>query len=162
MNLTKVYMLSEEEKFKEYLGLNNLKFTAERQAILDRVFANHKHFEADELLVELRLSHQNISRATIYRTLALLVKSGLLKEVISGERHAHYEHIFGHEHHDHLVCDNCGKIIEFVNYKIEDLQNGVCRKYNFKADSHRLQIHGLCKDCNVKNKRKTKKSKSGV
>ncbi len=112
-------MLPEEEKFKEYLESNNLKYTAERQAILDRVFANHNHFEADELLVELRLSQQNISRATIYRTLALLVKSGLLKEVISGERHTHYEHVFGHEHHDHLVCDNCGKIIEFVNYKIE-------------------------------------------
>src|SRR3989304_4115145 len=155
-------MLSKDDIFKEYLTSKKLKFTSERQAILDRVFENHKHFEADELLGDLRLNDMKISKATIYRTLALLVKSGLLKEVISGERHAHYEHIFGHEHHDHLVCDNCGKIIEFVNYKIEDLQNGVCRKYNFKADSHRLQIHGLCKDCNVKNKRKTKKSKSGV
>ena len=140
-------MLSKEEVFKEYLTSRKLKFTTERQAILDRVFENHKHFEADELLVDLRLNHLKISKATIYRTLSLLVKSGLLREVIFGERHTHYEHVYGHEHHDHLVCNKCGKIIEFVEYGIEKLQDEVCKKHKFKADSHRLQIQGLCEDC---------------
>ena len=140
-------MLSKEDVFKEYLTSRKLKFTAERQAILDRVFENHKHFEADELLVDLRLNDMKISKATIYRTLALLVKSGLLREVIFGERHAHYEHVYGHEHHDHLVCNNCGKIIEFTEHRIEKLQDEVCRKNKFKVDSHRLQIQGLCEDC---------------
>ncbi len=140
-------MLSKEDVFKEYLTSRRLKFTAERQAILDRVFENHKHFEADELLVDLRLNDMKISKATIYRTLALLVKSGLLREVIFGERHAHYEHVYGHEHHDHLVCNNCGKIIEFTEHRIEKLQDEVCRKNKFKVDSHRLQIQGLCEDC---------------
>lgn len=140
-------MLSEEEKFKEYLITKKLKFTPERQAILFRVFANHKHFEADELLVDLRNNNLKISKATIYRTLSLLVESGLLREVISGERHAHYEHVYGHEHHDHLVCNNCGKIIEFVEHRIEKLQDEVCKSNKFKPESHRLQIQGLCEDC---------------
>src|SRR3990167_7209227 len=146
-------MLSKEEIFKEYLTSRKLKLTAERQVILDRVFENHKHFEADELLVDLRLNDMKISKATIYRTLALLVKSGLLREVIFGERHAHYEHVYGHEHHDHLVCNNCGKIIEFTEHRIEKFQEVVCRMYKFKADSHRLQIQGLCEDCREKNEK---------
>ncbi|MCF6157414.1 MAG: transcriptional repressor [wastewater metagenome] len=140
-------MVSETEKFKEYLVSRKLKFTPERQAILYQVFATHKHFEADELLVDLRNNDMKISKATIYRTLALLVESGLLREVISGERHAHYEHVYGHEHHDHLVCNKCGKIIEFVEQRIEKLQDEVCRVNKFKPESHRLQIQGLCEDC---------------
>ncbi|MGQ3686016.1 MAG: Fur family transcriptional regulator [Candidatus Loosdrechtia sp.] len=148
---------SEEEIFKKYLALRKLKFTPERQAILNRVFANHKHFEVDELLVDLRNNDMRISKATIYRTLALLVKSGLLREVIFGERHAHYEHIYGHEHHDHLVCNSCGKIIEFSEPRIEKLQNEVCKNKKFKPESHRLQIQGLCEDCmNTEVSEKTK------
>lgn len=150
-------MLSEEDKFKEYLESKNLKFTPERQAILSRVFANPKHFEADELLVDLRLNKLRISKATIYRTLSLLVKSGLLREVIFGERHAHYEQVYGNEHHDHLVCNDCGKIIEFIEYRIEKLQDEVCRKNKFEPESHRLQIQGLCEDCTKKDDNKIKK-----
>ena len=131
-------MLSKEDIFREYLESKKLKFTIERQKILDRVFANHKHFEADELLVDLRQNKLKISKATIYRTLSLLVKSGLLREVIFGERHAHYEQVYGYEHHDHLVCNTCGKIIEFVENRIEKLQDEVCKKNNFEPESHRL------------------------
>ncbi len=143
-------MLSKEDIFKKYLDSKKLKFTTERQAILDRVFANHKHFEADELLVDLRQNKLKISKATIYRTLSLLVKCGLLREVIFGERHTHYEQVYGHEHHDHLVCNECGKIIEFVDHRIERLQDEVCKKNNFEPESHRLQIQGLCADCRKK------------
>lgn len=140
-------MLSEEDRFKNFLTARKLKFTAERQAVLDRVFATHKHFEADELLVDLRHNDLKISKATIYRTLSLLVKSGLLREVIFGERHMHYEHVHGCEHHDHMVCNKCGKIIEFVDNRIEELQIEVCKKNKFQAETHRLQIQGLCEDC---------------
>ena len=143
----KFEMLSKEDIFKEYLTSRKLKFTPERQTILEYVFSSHKHFEAEELLVSLRLNHIRISKATIYRTLYLLVKSGLLREVIYGERHAHYEHAYGQEHHDHLVCNNCGKIIEFFEERIEKLQEEVCKKNNFKVDSHRLQIQGYCESC---------------
>lgn len=143
-------MLSKEDIFKKYLDSKKLKFTVERQAILDRVFANYKHFEADELLVDLRQNKLKISKATIYRTLSLLVKCGLLREVIFGERHTHYEQVYGHEHHDHMVCNDCGMIIEFVEHRIERLQDEVCKKNNFEPESHRLQIQGLCEDCRKK------------
>ncbi|MDR4509229.1 MAG: transcriptional repressor [Candidatus Brocadiaceae bacterium] len=145
-------MSPHEKKFKEFLTSQNLKFTFERQAILECVFANHDHFEADELLIALRSKSLKISKATIYRTIALLVKSGLLREVIYGERHAHYEHVYGHEHHDHLVCNRCGKIIEFLDRTIEELQEKVCKEHKFKSESHRLQIHGFCEDCQKRKK----------
>ena len=140
-------MDSEEEKFIEFLYSRGLKYTTERKSVFTHVFESHKHFEADELLVDLRLNGYKVSKATIYRSLALLVESGLLREVISGERHTHYEHVHGQEHHDHLVCDNCGRIIEFFEKNIENLQVAVCKKNKFVPKSHRLQIQGLCEDC---------------
>ena len=140
-------MISTEKKFREYLQSKKLKFTPERQAILNKAFTSHKHFEAEDLLLEMRQGGQRVSKATIYRTLSLLVKCGLLREVIFGEKHSHYEHIHDGEHHDHLVCSGCGKIIEFTEEGIERLQDEVCRRHNFKPESHRLQIQGLCQDC---------------
>lgn len=136
-----------EEKFKHYLQSRGLKFTPERQAILNCVFASDRHFEAEDLLIDMRQHDRRVSKATIYRTLALLVNGGLLREVIFGEKHAHYEHVHDHEHHDHLVCSRCGKIIEFTDERIEKLQDEVCDKHKFNAKTHRLQITGLCKDC---------------
>ncbi len=136
-----------EKKFQEYLKTRGLKFTPERQVILDWVFKTHKHFDAEDLLFDIRQKGERVSKATIYRTLSLLVKCGLLREVIFGEKHSHYEHIHEDEHHDHLVCSNCGKIIEFADEKIEQLQEAVCRNYKFLPESHRLQIQGLCYEC---------------
>lgn len=134
-------------KFKEYIQSKGLKFTPERRAILNQIFENHGHFEADEMSFDLRKNKKKVSKATIYRTLALLVESGLLREVIFGEKHAHYEHVYGHEHHEHLVCIKCGKIIEFNDERIEKYQDEVCRKNKFKPESHRIQITGYCEDC---------------
>lgn len=141
-------MYEEEKNFKEYLKDRGLKFTPERQIILRQVFSNHKHFEADDLLVAVREESKKVSKATIYRTLAHLVKSGLLREAVFGEKHAHYEHVYKHKHHEHLICMSCNKIIEFTNNKIEQLQNDVCVEHNFKARSHRLQVFGFCENCN--------------
>ncbi len=138
---------AEELHFKEYLASKGFKYTPERQTIFGRVFATHKHFEAEDLLLSLRQDHQRVSKATIYRTLALLVKSGHLREVIFGEKHSHYEHVHANEHHDHMICSGCGKIIEFAEDAIERLQDEVCKRYRFKAESHRMQIHGRCEDC---------------
>jgi len=147
-------MKNEEKKFREYLGSKGLKFTPERELILREVFSTHDHFEVDDLFVKLYHKNAHISRATVYRTLNLLVQGGLLRQVISGERHSHYEHILGHRHHDHLVCLRCGKLIEFSNRKIEDLQDEVCKKHNFEPYSHLLQINGFCWDCQIKKESK--------
>ena len=140
-------MNESEKKFRDYIQSRGLKFTPEREAILKHVFESRGHFEAEELLIDMRKNKKIVSKATIYRTLALLVESGLLREVIFGEKHAHYEHVYGHKHHEHLVCIKCGKIIEFSDEKIEKFQDEVCVKNNFKPESHRFQITGYCEDC---------------
>ncbi len=136
-----------EEVFRDYIQSKGLKFTPERKSILNYVFENHGHFEVEELLFEMRKNKVRVSKATIYRTVALLVKCGLLREVIFGEKHTHYEHVYGHEHHEHLVCIGCGKIIEFCDERIEKFQDEVCVKNRFKPENHRFQITGYCEDC---------------
>ena len=146
-------MVTKEEKLREFLAARGLKFTGERARILEQVFSVHRHFQADELLAEIRARGGRVSKSTIYRTLALLVQSGLLHQVITGEKHAHYEHVFGHEHHDHLICSRCGEIAEFFDPKIEGLLGKRCDEMRFRAEGHRLQIIGLCARCAKKQER---------
>lgn len=141
-------MIKEEKRFKEYLKASGLKFTPERQTILHQVFSDHDHFEADDLLIAVRQRSKKVSKATIYRTLSHLVKSGLLREAVFGEKHTHYEHVYRHKHHEHLVCLSCNKIIEFSSDKLEKIQSDVCVEHKFKPESHRLQIFGVCCKCN--------------
>lgn len=138
---------SVEKVFRDYLAKNDQKLTPERKEILKEVFRIHGHFNADDITIGLRTRKIRVSRASVYRTLPLLVESGLLRKDFTSEKHSQYEHIYGHEHHDHLVCTCCGKTIEFSNQLIEDLQNKICTEHNFKATHHRLEISGLCIDC---------------
>ena len=135
------------EIFWGYLKKNGLKLTHERDVILNEVFSIHQHFEADDLLVRFRGRGERLSRASIFRTLKLLVKCGLLNKIIIGENRSYYEHVFGHEHHDHLICLECGKVIEFSNSQIEDLQESVCSEYDFYPTDHSLKISGYCRGC---------------
>jgi len=137
----------EKRKFSSYLHERELKFTTERQLILEEVFKTHRHFEAEDVVLGLRGRGKRVSRASIYRTLPLLVESGLLREVHSAEKHSHYEHIFGHEHHDHLICTQCGGTIEFFEPRIESLQESICRTRGFQPTHHKLEITGVCSEC---------------
>lgn len=135
------------EQFTGYLSSRGLKWTPERRLILEEVFATHEHFEVEDLLLNLKRKKIRVSRATIYRTLELLVSSRLVRKVSFGENHTHYEHVFGHKHHDHLICLKCDNVLEFHSAAIEQLQTKVCEDYDFEADSHSLQIFGLCAKC---------------
>ena len=137
----------ERDIFRKYLEKRGLKLTAERQAVFDELFARHEHFEADELLMRLRAKHKKISRATIYRTLDLLVDSGIVGRVRIGEMGYRYERLRAGEHHDHLICNDCGRVIEFFEPKIENLQDEVCDRYGFLALSHSHQLRGICRQC---------------
>ena len=121
----------ERDIFRKYLERRGFKLTAERQALFDELFARHEHFEADELLVRLRAKHKKISRATIYRTLELLVDSGIVGRVRIGSPGYRYERLRAGEHHDHLICNECGRVIEFFEPRIESLQDEVCERYGF-------------------------------
>ena len=121
--------------------------TRERQAILDAVSRTRSHFDVDELAAILREHGHRVSRATIYRTLGVLVESGLAIRHIFGEAIARYESSFGQRHHDHLICVRCGEITEFENPEIEELQESVCREHGFELVRHTMQLFGVCPQC---------------
>ena len=133
--------------FKEYLKSEKLKVTPERQAIIKTIFSLGKHFEADELLVKLRQRKSKIAKASIYRTLKLLVDAGILRPVIFTDRHRHYEQVIGKRHHAHLICLKCGKAIEFSNSKILKELNKTYKEYRFKEVNHKIEATGYCKEC---------------
>lgn len=140
-------MPNEYAAFRAFLAENGLKFTPQRKAILETVFSTHRHFDAEELVEMLKERKKKISRATVYRTLDLMVKSGLVRAMELGEARRMYEHIVGHRHHDHLICTECGRTIEFDDGFIEFLQQRVCDRLNFRADTHSLRIFGRCEKC---------------
>jgi len=139
--------MEEVELFDSFLKKKNLKFTKERQAILKEVFLRHDHFDADQLLSDLYSKKERVSRATVYRTLDLLLESQLIQTIDLGDRGRYFEHIYGHDHHDHMICVTCHKVIEFTNLEIEKLQDKECEKASFKLISHSLELRGLCQDC---------------
>jgi len=126
-------MTTAEDKFRNYLKMKGLKFTPERRMILKTVLSLHTHFDVDQLYERLRKENSDIMKET-------LLCRGKIK----------YEHIFGHKHHDHMICLNCGKVIEFRDEEIERLQKAVCKKYGFKPVEHKLGIRGYCRECQSK------------
>ena len=138
-------MSKQEQTFAAYLRSRGLNFTAERQAVLRKVFAGEKHFQADELYLQLaRNKGRAVSRATVYRTLSLLRECGLVRKVAFVDRHSHYEHLFGH---DHLICSKCGRIIEFRDQSVSRALEKVCKAKKFRVVSRKVEIVGLCRKC---------------
>lgn len=135
------------QQFSKYLENNALRLTTERRDILEQVFAYDDHFRADDLLMRMRQNGYTASRATIYRTLPLLVKSGLLTEVIDAQKQSHYEHIHSRQEHAHLICLRCSSIIEFESSEINILQEDVCKTHRFKPVKYRNEILGYCVEC---------------
>lgn len=143
---------SESEVFQEFLAKKGMRLTPEREAILGEIFAEHDHFDIDELFMRLRQKGQRISRASIYRTLPLLVESGLVQEVFFEDGHMHYEHIYGHEHHCHLRCLSCRKIVEFRDEGVEEAEQRIGQTQGFKTTGHKLEIYGYCAQCQEQKK----------
>ncbi len=143
----------EKEAFRGFLRSREMRLTPEREKILDEAFSLHDHFEAEDLLLRIRQRGFRVSRATIYRTLALLVQAGVIREVIFGERHSHYEHVLGHGRHDHLICRSCGRIIEFTDETIERIQQKICDEHGFVPERHKFEITGYCVECKAQNAR---------
>ena len=138
---------TEAHRFEAYLRSKKLKLTGERMEILGTIFQKGSHFDAEELHADLKQQGRDISRATVYRTLDLLVQCGLVRKSSLGSTHANYEAAHENEHHDHLICLNCNKVIEFYRPDLETLQEAICQERQFKPLHHSLQIFGLCADC---------------
>lgn len=136
-----------KENFTKYLKAGSYRITPERFLILDAVMTHDGHFDADELFFQMKTNGQKVSRATVYNTLDLLQDCGLISKYRFGENHSRYEKAFGRPHHHHLICLECGDIIEFVNEKIEKIQKDVCDSKNFRSQTSTLQIFGICSNC---------------
>jgi Fur family ferric uptake transcriptional regulator len=132
--------------FTVYLKRNGLKMTRERRLILREIFYADSHLEAEDLLMRFRRRGEKVSRATIYRTFDLLVKAKLIERSDFGHNHYHYEKSFGRKHHDHLICENTGKVIEFTDQRLENLLKEICEQHQFRMESRSLQIFGTCSE----------------
>ena len=110
------------EKFKVALKSENMKFTSQRLSILEAMVNNKNHRECEEIYLSLRNLGQNVSRATVYRTMDFLVAHNFIRKIDIGDGKARYETKINHPHHDHMICIECGEIIEFVNDEIESIQ----------------------------------------
>lgn len=140
----------EEVRFEAFLRSKKLKLTGERLAILAAIFQRDSHFDAETLHAELRHEGGDISRATVYRSLDLLVQAGLVRKNSLGASHANYEAARGDEHHDHLICLECNTVLEFFKPDLEELQERICTGFGYKLIHHSLQIFGLCPACKDK------------
>ena len=134
-------------EFEEYLKKQELKYTRQRKDIVDFIFKIHGHFEVESLLDQLHRKEVKVSRGTVYSSIKLLVGSGLIRKIRTPQNQVFYEHVFGHDHHDHLICTNCQKVIEFSDDIIETRQIEVAAEYGFKVLSHAHNLYGLCSDC---------------
>ncbi|MCG9127899.1 transcriptional repressor [Candidatus Poribacteria bacterium] len=136
-----------EQQFEDFLKSTGLRLTQKRMDILREVFAYPGHFQTEDLLVQMRRNGYDVSRPTIYRTLPLLVKSGLLTEFIDAHKNTRYESIHSLKEHAHLICLRCGQIVEFKEPEIDALQKSVCDAHNFKPVRFRNEIIGHCAEC---------------
>lgn len=140
-------MRHEVEILSDYLKKKDLKLTDQRKIILDSFLAIETHVTAEELYDRLKQNHPNIGVATVYRTLKLLGECGLANEIKFSDGIARYEHLLGHQHHDHLICLKCGQYIEVCDPAIEELQEKLAERNRFQIKSHRMELYGICKDC---------------
>lgn len=134
-----------KQRFLDFAARKGLRLTAQRRAIIDTVFNTHRHFTAEELLDWARQRDRSVSRATVYRTLPLLTESGLVQEMDFGKDYKFYDPNYAeHPRHNHIICQDCHKIIEFDSDKLEALQSQITQRLGFTAQSHRLQVTAHC------------------
>ncbi len=142
--------LQAAERFRSFLHAKELRVTEVREAIVSAVMAQEGHFHVDELVRDLQRRGVLASRATVYRALPLLLEAGLIQPtVLSGKGHR-YEAAFGHDHHDHLICGECNKVVEFQFEAFEMLQREVAARYGFELTSHFHELIGVCPECRAR------------
>jgi len=135
------------DKFRVYLRDKALRMTDAREVIVRIALEKQGHFDVDELVLEVNKQGHDASRATVYRMLPLLMEAGIVQPaMISGDRRR-YEAAYGQEHHDHLVCSRCGKVVEFHFEAFEMLQRDLAAKYDFELTAHFHELIGVCGDC---------------
>ena len=135
------------DNFKTVLRKEGLKITPQRVAILKEIIKDKGHRESEEIYFAIKSSKTHVSRATVYRTLDILVQNNFVRKLNIGDGRERYESKINSLHHDHLICEICHNIIEFVDQDIEKLQDEIANKYQFSLTRHVHQLFGICKEC---------------
>ena len=137
--------ISPIEKFREFLATKGQRLTTERQIIIEEIFADHEHFDVDQIVNRLsqRDDGRRVSRSTVYRTISALEEAGLLRKVARTNDRDVYEHDYGYPQHDHLICRKTGKLIEFQSPELDEILRRVAAEHGFRIEGHRLEVYGL-------------------
>ncbi len=150
--------LTPEQRFEDYLQSRGMRNTDQRRALIKVVFAEHDHFDADQLMEQLPTKGCDgyVSRPTVYRTLNEFVDAGLLKKFDLDGRSV-YEHDYGYPQHDHFYCNRCHNLIEFQNEDLSSIIQEIAEEHNFQTRSHKLLITGVCDNCRLNRQRKRRR-----
>lgn len=141
--------------FEKFIAEKGLKSTRQRDDIINTFLKSDGHLSVEDLHHMVQKINPRIGYATVYRTLKLLSESGLAAERHFDDGQTRYEHVDPEEHHDHLICLGCGKIIEFEDQRIEALQEEVAKKLSFSVVTHKLELYGYCISCNKGKKKES-------
>ncbi|ACD90722.1 MAG: transcriptional repressor [Chlorobium limicola] len=139
-------LVQAEELFKAYMKENAMRCTTERIIVLREIYKAGSHLDADEIFVRLKRKGLSISRATVYHTLDLLFKCHLVTKIDLGHKHTHYEKAHGVANHLHIICEQCGKVVEVTSNELATLLEKLCEANGFALGSFSLQVFGKCID----------------
>lgn len=137
----------EKEIFLEHIQKAGLRRTSQRDLIMEIFLRTEDHLTSEDLYWLVQQEDATVGNTTVYRTLKLLTEAGLAREVRFGDNKTYYEHHYNHQHHDHMICTECGKVIEFFSADIEKLQDEMADKFDFRPTHHSLRLWGICSDC---------------
>ena len=140
-------MRDEINLFRSFITEKGLRNTPEREKIITEIFDGDNHFDVDDLYLRLRQKGSRISKASIYRNIPLIMECGLIRAVWHEDGHMHYESIYGYDHHCHLRCIKCGKVVEFFEEDLRDIEKRLKEKHDFEIIEHRFDITGYCSKC---------------